>query len=187
MIGNSRGLSLTELLFTMTIISVLTVAALPAWQPVIVREEGRQVLAGLTGLIKAARTSAVRKSSRVTICPAAPGSMQCGGQWQQGVISFFDPAGTRRASADRLIRRLHWPGKQGTLRWRAFGNRQYLTINNQGHIRHQNGNFTWCPENNAANQARQLVINAIGRIRQARDRDGDGIREDSRGQPLKCS
>ncbi len=187
MIRSIWGLSLTELLFALTIISVLAVTALPAWQPLLGREQGRQVITELAGLLNAARTTAIRESTRVTICPAAPESLQCGGPWQQGAIAFQDRDGTRRAAASRLIHRLHWPDVRGTLRWRAFGNRQYLIINSRGQIRHQSGNFTWCPLSGIDDQARQLVINAAGRIRRARDSDGDGIRENSGGQPLDCS
>ena len=187
MMEYNRGLSLTELLFTLTIITALATAALPAWQPLVQREDGRLVMRGLTGLINDSRSAAVRSNTRVTICPAPPGALQCGGPWDRGAIAFPDPDGSRKTTADALLHRLHWPGVRGALRWRAFGNRQYLIINSRGQMRHQSGNFTWCPETQNAGEARQLVINAAGRIRNAMDRDGDGIREDSQGQALDCS
>lgn len=186
MSDSMEGLSLIELLCSLTIITVLTAAALPAWQPVLREQEGRRVVQGLMALLNNARTTAVQENLDVTVCPAAPGSLQCGGPWHRGAIAFIDPTGLRIASGTTLVHRLQWPDKAGELRWRAFGNRQYLIINSRGHIRHQSGNFTWCPADADPQLARQLVINATGRIRLARDRDGDGIREDSQGQPLTC-
>lgn len=180
------GLSLIELLCALAIITVLTTAALPAWQPVLRQQEGKRVMQGLVSMLNNARSTAVQEGLDVTVCPAAPGSLQCGGPWHRGAIAFIDPSGLRRPSGETLIHRLQWPENGGKLRWRAFGNRQYLIINSRGYIRHQSGNFTWCPPDRDPRLARQLVINATGRVRLARDRDGDGIREDSRGRALTC-
>ncbi|MEX1198073.1 MAG: GspH/FimT family pseudopilin [Pseudohongiellaceae bacterium] len=180
------GLSLIELLCTLAIITALTTAALPAWQPLVQQQEGKRVMRGLVSLLNNARTAAVQENQPVTVCPAAPDSLQCDSTWSRGAIAFIDPPGHRKASDDTLLHRLQWPANSGELRWRAFGNRQYLVINSRGQIRHQSGNFTWCPADADPRQARQLVLNAVGRIRVARDRDGDGIRENSRGHPLTC-
>lgn len=187
MSDSMEGLSLIELLCALVIITVLTTAALPAWQPVLRQQEGKRVMQGLIAMLNNARTAAVQENLDVTVCPAAPGSLQCGGPWHRGAIAFIDPSGTRNASSATLIHRLQWPENGGELHWRAFGNRQYLVINSRGHIRHQSGNFTWCPPDADPQLARQLVINAAGRIRVARDRDGDGIREGSQGKALTCN
>jgi len=73
-----------------------------------------------------------------------------------------------------------------TLQWRAFQSRPYLQIEPSGFMRHQSGNFTWCPASRNARFARQLVVNATGRVRLSQDTDGDGIHEDSAGNPLHC-
>lgn len=186
MSDSMNGLSLIELLFALAIITALTTAAVPAWQPVLQQQQGRQVIQGLVSLLNNARSAAVRENLNVTVCPARPGSLRCGGPWHRGALAFIDPSGRRRPGEETLIYRLQWPDNRGRLRWRAFGNRQYLRINSLGQIRHQSGNFTWCPLDAEPRMARQLVINAAGRIRVATDRDGDGIREDSQGRPLSC-
>ena len=53
-------------------------------------------------------------------------------------------------------------------------------------MRYQSGNFTLCPASRDARLAQQLVVNSTGRTRSAQDRNGDGIREDSSGNPLRC-
>jgi type IV fimbrial biogenesis protein FimT len=184
--NSMSGQSLIELLCVITIVTVLVSAALPAWQPVIRQQEGRQVMQGLVSLLNNARTTAVQENADVTVCPATPGELRCAGSWHRGAIAFIDPSGLRNPTGDSLIHRLQWPDNSGELRWRAFGNRQYLIINSHGYIRHQSGNFTWCPPDADPRQASQLVINAAGRLRLAGDQDGDGIAEDSSGQALEC-
>lgn len=183
---NMQGLSLIGLLSTLAIITVLSAVALPAWQPLVRQQEGKRVMQGLVSLVNNARSTAIRENTSVTVCPASPATLACGGSWDHGAIAFIDPAGRRRPARETLVHRLQWPENDGVLRWRAFGNRQYLNINSRGQLLHQNGNFTWCPLNADPRQARQLVINAVGRLRLATDRDGDGIREDSRNRPLSC-
>jgi len=181
-----RGLSLIGLLFALAIVTVLSTIALPAWQPLVRQQEGRRVMQGLVSLVNNARSAAIRENTTVTICPAAPGTLTCGRSWRHGAIAFIDPRRRRAPAAETLVHRLQWPADRGQLRWRAFGNRQYLVINSRGQLLHQNGNFTWCPPDGNPHEARQLVINSTGRLRHARDNDGDGIREDSALQPLSC-
>ena len=74
----------------------------------------------------------------------------------------------------------------GTIRWRAFRNRQYLQMTSAGYTNYQNGNFTYCPPNGDVYQARQLIINMQGRVRKPADIDNDGIIEDARGRDIRC-
>ena len=48
------------------------------------------------------------------------------------------------------------------------------------------GNFTYCPPNNDARHARQLILSMSGRPRAALDTNGDGIVEDANDKPLRC-
>ena len=50
----------------------------------------------------------------------------------------------------------------------------------------QNGNFTFCPMNSDKTLAMQLIVNNIGRIRVAKDTNGDGIIDDAKGKPISC-
>jgi len=92
-----------------------------------------------------------------------------------------------RDDNEDLIASVQWRDLEGELSWRAFGNRQRLQIDRFGGLTGQNGNFTWCPPKHSAEPAHQVVLNGSGRFRFARDSDGDGYREDSRGDPLRCS
>lgn len=56
----------------------------------------------------------------------------------------------------------------------------------RGTTNYQNGNFSFCPSNKNPALARQIIVSATGRTRYARDLDGDGIVENSKGQPLHC-
>jgi type IV fimbrial biogenesis protein FimT len=183
---DQRGVSLLELSVTLAIIATLATLALPVFT-VLEREESASVLRQFLTLAETARSVAIRRRQTVTLCPA-DGHNQCTGNWQLGAMLFIDAdADRQRSAAEEIVARVQWPDLQGKLNWRAFGNRQYLLIDNLGGLTGQNGNFTWCPPEKSTEPAHQVVLNGSGRFRFARDSDGDGLRENSQGQPLSCS
>ena len=181
------GFTLVELLLVLSILSILLGLSLPNFQAMYAQRQADVVIRKVSKAIQLARMSAIRTGQLVTLCRSDSG-VECGGQWRDGIIVFSDRNGDRKINQDDVLQQfITFPGINGSLKWRAFQNRQYLQITNQGFTRYQNGNFTYCPNNGDASLARQLIINRTARIRFAIDSDGDGIREDSRGRPRSCS
>ena len=181
-----QGVSLLELFATLAIIATLTSLALPAFT-VLEREESSRVLRQFLTLVETGRSAAIRQRHTITLCPVDE-QRRCTANWQTGAMLFFDSDDNRQRSMDEEpVAIVRWPELRGQLDWRAFGNRQRLLIDHYGGLSGQNGNFTWCPPAHSSEPAHQLVLNGSGRFRFARDNDGDGYREDSRGQPLRCS
>ena len=182
-----NGFTLVELLLVLSILSILLGLSLPNFQAMYAQRQADVVIRKVSKAIQLARMSAIRTGKLVTLCRSDSG-VECGGQWRDGIIVFSDRNGDRKINQDDVLQQfITFPGINGSLKWRAFQNRQYLQITNQGFTRYQNGNFTYCPNNGDASLARQLIINRTARIRFAIDRDGDGIREDSRGRPISCN
>jgi len=180
-----QGLNLLEAIFALAIISILLQLALPVFG-IAEKEESSRVLGELADFLEMARSSAISGHHTVTICPSLDGR-RCSNNWQTGAIAFLDTDQNRRRDSDEsVLHFLEWRDIRGSLVWRAFGNRQSLQIDPYGGLRNQNGSFTWCPPAGSDAPAHQLVINSAGRLRIARDTDGDGIREDSNGRPLIC-
>ena len=181
------GFTLVELLLVLSILSILLALSLPNFQAMYAQRQADVVIRKVSKAIQLARMSAIRTGKLVTLCRSNSG-VECGGQWRDGIIVSSDRNGDRKINQDDVLQQfITFPGINGSLKWRAFQNRQYLQITNQGFTRYQNGNFTYCPNNGDASLARQLIINRTARIRFAIDSDGDGIREDSRGRPISCN
>lgn len=184
--GRAEGVTLLEILLTLGLLGVLLGVALPGLGDWVESARARQLTRTLGSQIALARSTAVARQQFVSVCPTVD-QLRCGGSWAQGSMMFSDRNGDRRVNQDDVVIRLNGPLPTGeTLQWRAFGSRPYLQIEPSGFLRHQSGNFTWCPASRDARFARQLVVNATGRVRMSQDSDGDGIDEDSSGNPLTC-
>lgn len=185
--GNNWGVSLIELIVVLLLLSILGGLSLPRLEQLIAKTQSDLAMRRLTDAIHLARSSAITQGREITLCPAQNLS-GCGGKWRDGMLIFEDRNSNRKIDNNEIaIRFFDNSNVQGSMNWRAFQNRTYLRFNSLGFLRHQNGNFTYCPDSKEARDIRQLIVNATGRLRSAKGSDGDGIREDSRGRPLSCS
>ncbi|MXY90636.1 MAG: prepilin-type N-terminal cleavage/methylation domain-containing protein [Gammaproteobacteria bacterium] len=185
MIRNS-GMTLLEVIVAMALLSLLLAAAAPSLSGIIEQRRGDEAIRLLGEAIELTRAAAIGSGSLATLCRSGDGA-SCGGRWEEGMIVFIDGDGNRVPdTAGALVRVFRFPSPTGNIRWRSFGNRQYLQMTPMGFTRNQNGNFTWCPSNGDVRLARQLIVNAAGRMREALDNDGDGVREGANGRPIAC-
>ena len=180
------GYTLVELLTTLACVVVLGSLASPDLRALSERMRADASLQNLTATINFARHLAMTERVTVSMCPGASGRCERRDTWQRGAIVFVDRNGNGRIDAtDRIARRM--PAlSSGFIRWRSFRNRTFLSFTRMGYTNWQSGHFQYCPADGNPRFARQVILNAQGRARAARDRDGDGIRENARGQPLTC-
>lgn len=180
------GLSLLELLISLSILSMLLGVSIPNFSELSESISGEVTLRKLATAVQLGKSAAITSGTTVTLCRSVDG-FTCDGSWEDGVIIFTD---RNRDSVlnegDRLIRHITFPDGRGHINFRAFQNKQSLQLTALGTTAYQNGNFTYCPFSGDSKLTRQLIVNRTARLRFAQDIDGDGFREDSRGRPLSC-
>ena len=183
---NLRAFTLIELMVSIAIIAVLAgLAAPPAYRVL----EQHKATSGINWILRAihvTRQSAVDHGTTTTLCPSDLDG-HCGGAWHRRVMVFTDHNADRQINGpDSVVTYLNFPHQGATLKWRSFRNKQYLQMEPTGFTNFQNGNFVYCSAKQEPQFSRQIVLNRQGRVRQTRDRNGDGIVEDRHDNLLRC-
>lgn len=184
----SLGITITEMLVALAIAAVMTGLALPAFQGLVQQNRAAAALNQLLGALQSARHAAITLRTAVTLCPSAVPS-ECGARdtWHQGTLMFADDdADGRRDANEQILRWLPGFSDRSRIYWRSFRNRSYLQIKPSGMTDWQNGHLLYCPPDGNPRYAREVIINAQARPRNAPDADHDGIAEDADGRPLRC-
>jgi type IV fimbrial biogenesis protein FimT len=170
-IQSLRGFTLVEMLMVISIISTLTYLAAPmmtgAMNSVRLSSASNVMLAG----IHLARSEAIKRNSRVVLCKSGDGvSCSLTGGWEQGWIIFHDGNNNGLREIDeqiitreaRLATSVRLTGNQNVAR--------YLSFSPTGATKTVGGSFqagtlTVCNQSASRNEARQIVLNAVGRPR----------------------
>lgn len=177
------GFTLVELLVTMAVAAILLAVAVPSFRSTILSNRLTSTTNDLVGTLAQARSEAIKRGTRVTVCMSADGaSCATTGTWAQGWISFVDV--TRSSGAAAAVDN---PDPSNpvepvlTVTQRAPSSAivvadadvsQYVSFSSDGTARlmsgaSQAGTLRICEPSSAltnANRARDLQIAAVGRL-----------------------
>lgn len=172
--NTKRGFTLMELMITLAIVAIVLAVGIPSFQEMM-RENrlAAQTNAFLTAL-NLARSEAIKRGRRVTLCASADGATCAGDDgYQQGWIVFVDasnPVGATKPTVDPgdVVLRVYEGLPSGM---KLTGNtpvKWYVSFTSDGLSRLLGGGFqAGTLELCAAPKARLIVINSMGRARVA--------------------
>jgi type IV fimbrial biogenesis protein FimT len=167
----SRGFTVIEVLAVMAIAAILVGVGAPAMTATLRSVELSSATNDLMGSLLLARSEAVKRKGRVVLCKSPDGAScaQAGG-WQQGWIVFHDANnnGLREAGEVLIVQQ-----EALSTNLRLTGNvnvANYVSFAPNGATKLVGGNFqagtlTVCNQSLEAEEARQIVVNAVGRAR----------------------
>lgn len=171
-----RGITLIEMLTTLTVLSVLGAVAAPTFGNLRRDAERTAAVNRFFHAIFLARSEAIKRGEIVSICKSADGEtcLHRGAEWSAGWLVFVN--------TDRDEPPVHDPQEdaiaayQGWERGRITSNRLAYSFrpHTQGVV---NGTIMFCDSRGAAH-ARAIIISHTGRPRVAQ--------RDSSGRPLPC-
>lgn len=166
-----RGASLLELLVVLSVLSVLLGAGAAALDGIGRTMKLSAAANRLLSELYLARSEAIKRNARVVVCRSGDGETCArSGGWEQGWIVFHDRNNNaERDGGEALIRR----GEAPAAKFRIIGNEtvaRYVSFSPFGGTRltsgaFQAGTFTVCRESPDRSEARQLIINSVGRPR----------------------
>ena len=173
-----RGVTLIELLVTISIGMVLLSIAAPSFQSFIAQNRVETASGQLMASLAFARSEAIKRGARVTLCKSDNAST-CGGTgWEDGWIIFMDSNrnGTRQASGvtpvESLLRVIAEQPSGVTIR----GNSNFTNFiaYQPGGASNTIGSFAACNADILAG-SRAIIVNVTGRPRLGRDTNSNNI------------
>lgn len=163
-----HGITAIELMVTISVLAMLALLAAPAFSQILERQRVIGATNSLLNAMHLARSEALKRNERVTLCPSADGeTCREDGDWTDGWIWFADQGNTgERGDSDPLIGH----AAPGLANLRVTGNspvRDYVSYVPRGTTQRisgalQMGSFTVCGR---AAEGRRVIVSSIGRPR----------------------
>ncbi|CDH45104.1 GspH/FimT family pseudopilin [Candidatus Contendibacter odensensis] len=167
--NRQRGFTLIELIITVAIVAIVLAIGVPSFQGMIRDNRLATQVNELVTAMNLARSEAIKRGRRVTLCKSADGAnCATSGGYQQGWIVFVDPNDNAVVDVGEQVLRvkaamegnLTLTGNstvQSYISYVAGGMSQLVTGGFQA------GTLTLC----ATPKARSIIINSLGRARLA--------------------
>ena len=166
-----RGFTLVELMMVVAVTSVLLGFGVPSMTALMNSNQLTAATNALMASMRLARSEAFKRNGRVVLCKSRDGvTCTTSGGWEQGWLVFHDANGDGDHSQDEVVIERGNP-LPGNLR--LTGNStvaRYVSFVASGSTRMMGGGFqagtlTVCNQSLERAEARQIVINAVGRPR----------------------
>lgn len=158
------GLTLIELLVTLSIAVILVTIAVPSFQDFFRRNRIESATSDLMGTLSYARSEAIRRGVRVSVCRSNTGTNCTTTEpWQSGWIVFTNPNNNNNVDSGEEILRVHQALPERITLNTDFTNR--ITYQPDGRITNNvGGSFFVCYGGTTAN-ARRIAVIGTGRAR----------------------
>lgn len=164
--SRARGFSLIEIVIALVIVSIIAGFS-SSFAALVIRQEISTQTNEVVTSLKLARTVAIFRQTRVTLCQSTSG-LKCerGFDWGKGWIVFTDDDNNRVIDPDDQVIQFH-PGlnDRTSLHWRgSLGTNYYLSFLASG-FSNKAGSFWVCSDNSIISEGRRVVLARTGRVR----------------------
>lgn len=160
------GFSLVELLFTITLSSILLTLAFPVYKHLVLDIRLFILTDRVRSTLNYAQSEAMNCHCVITLCKSKDGK-RCSGSWNDGWIVLTNEGPTFSLENGKLLRVFpalsHWE----FLEWHGFHSDNYLQLFPDGSS--QNGRFILCVNALSKKMASFIKISLTGRIRVDRE------------------
>jgi type IV fimbrial biogenesis protein FimT len=158
------GVTLIELMATVAVLAIVAVFAIPEWLTTVRNNRLASQANDLVSDLALARSEAMRRGGRVTICASADGAT-CSGNaadWREGRLVFFDANADGTVDTGDEIVRVAGNLKGNGLSTASFAASDFIQFRPSG-VPVSAGSFKLCDQRTGAH-GRQISIAAAGMV-----------------------
>ncbi|MBB5210923.1 GspH/FimT family pseudopilin [Microbulbifer hydrolyticus] len=177
----SPGLTLIELMITLAVLAIVVAIGIPSFNTMIQNNRSLALGEELAGALNYARSEAIKRGQRVTLCGTTDGAA-CNGTWANNWIVVVDTAATDAAAAPvvadaaAVLRFWEAPDSNATVTVTQGGsNTTFVRFTRQGTLGRSsqgavtmNASFSGC----TSNAARAITVGVAGMLKMARSSTG---------------
>lgn len=163
--NRQSGFTLIELMITIAIVGILMGIGIPNFQKFVLNNRMSTQANDFMTAIGMARSEAIKRGGRVSICPSADNSScAASGTWAQGWIVFTDTSGTvgTKDGADSVLQ-AHGPLDGATTFADVGTPLSYIAYGSSGIGITTNRTIKLCPPSPPKVVGREIVISPTGR------------------------
>ncbi|MFC3122131.1 GspH/FimT family pseudopilin [Agaribacter flavus] len=178
-----KGLSILELLITLTIASIIFSFVVPTSKHILTYSRVSSEINQASSIVQFARYTAINSHQKISVCPTQ-NTRQCDIQnWQLPLLVFYDKNRNQQRDPDEAILRL---GTRGNKFLTLKGPRKLISFSAGGSLS-STATLKVCPTAPLPEFNRALYVSLNGRVRLSKDTNNDGIHDNGRGQQVSCS
>jgi type IV fimbrial biogenesis protein FimT len=176
-----KGTTLIELMMVVGILAILGTLGVPSFLSIITKSRIMSETNQLNGLIRFARFKAIEQAQLTVLCPTSDYSV-CNNDWNAPKIVFIDANhNNERDPQESMLMSMPKSNSSNQI----YSRNKALKFYESG-ITASPASVRICPNSKEAQYARLLTVSLQGKIKLSRDKNGDGIHENSAGVALSC-
>ncbi|MET0065734.1 MAG: GspH/FimT family pseudopilin [Candidatus Thiodiazotropha sp.] len=161
----AHGLTLTELVIGVSLVSILLSLAVPGFNTLRVRSQQTTLVNGFSSLFHQARSMAILEESRQILCPSTDQqTCQPGNDWSQGLILVADIDGNGQADPGEPVQAVFSAEPDSNIQIHSSPYRTQVHYLSDGRPSGYNLSLAFCDPQKRV-EGKYLIVNNVGRIR----------------------
>jgi type IV fimbrial biogenesis protein FimT len=183
--SSMKGVTLLELIVTVSITSILASIAIPNFNDFVIKMRVNNEISQLHRMLLFTRNIAINNGQKTILCPLENNG-QCTTNWQNKLSVFIDTNNNKLFDGDEKILKIRAKITVGDTLLYGKG-RNKITFSPTGHLSGlANGTFRYCPQN-YKNHSRGIIVARSGRIYQSSDIGNNGIDKNRGNKEINCN
>lgn len=176
-----QGVTLIELMITLSIVTIILTAVGPSIQSILTKNRIISEINEISSIVQYARHQAIDEQTLVKVCPTSD-YVNCGTDWNNAKMVFIDSNNDDTLNGvEELIVSVEAASSTSTI----TSTETIITFEETGQA-DKAAEIILCDKGKKAEYARSLTVTLQGRVKMSTDSDKDGVYEDINGSDLSC-